>query len=65
VFPIRYIPIPEYRYSGQNFPVFAGIETVKMATFDQTFEKKFKCSNWLKSETQDALGQYLFKNKNT
>jgi hypothetical protein len=48
VFPIRYIPIPEYRYSGlqiliprrqtgKNLPVFAGIENIKMATFDQAY----------------------------
>jgi hypothetical protein len=33
VFPIRYIPIPEYRYSGLQIPIlyrqkFAGIENV-------------------------------------
>jgi hypothetical protein len=47
VFPIRYIPT-RYRNTvavfgtpntdtGKNLPVFAGIENVKMATFDQTF----------------------------
>jgi hypothetical protein len=39
VFPIRYIPIPEYRYSGlqisRYFPV---LRTSKIATFDQIGE---------------------------